>query len=214
MRVVAGIAGGIPLHTPKTDLRPTMDIVKGAIFSSLGEFVIGARVLDLFAGGGGLGIEALSRGAGSVVMVESDRVAVASIRKNLEKTRLTGGVQEMDVFSYLDRLAAPGSFEIIIADPPYAKKPGDRDFTNELLASDSLRAALAPDGIFVLEHRPGAKLPLKDRWVLIRQKRYGATEVAMLRVREPGDLAAEDGGSESTRSPNDDQSEGAAESEP
>ena len=98
-----------------------MDIVKGAIFSSLGEAVVNARLLDLFAGAGGLGIEALSRGAQHVVMVESDRVAVASIRKNLEKTRLTGGVQEMDVFSYLDRLAAPGSFEIIIADPPYAK---------------------------------------------------------------------------------------------
>ncbi|MGV3533340.1 MAG: RsmD family RNA methyltransferase [Chthoniobacteraceae bacterium] len=191
MRVVAGTAGGIPLHTPKTDLRPTMDIVKGAIFASLGEFVVDARLLDLFAGAGGLGIEALSRGARHVVMVESDRVAVASIRKNLEKTRLTGGVQEMDVFSYLDRLAAPGSFEIIIADPPYAKKPGDRDFTNELLASDSLRAALAPGGIFVLEHRPGAKLPLKDRWVLIRQKRYGATEVAMLRASGTGDLDAE-----------------------
>ena len=200
MRVVAGIAGGIPLHTPKTDLRPTMDVVKGAIFSSLGEYVVDARLLDLFAGAGGLGIEALSRGARHVVMVESDRVAVASIRKNLEKTRLTGGVQEMDVFSYLDRLAAPGSFEIIIADPPYAKKPGDRDFTNELLASDSLRAALAPDGIFVLEHRPGAKLPLKDRWVLIRQKRYGATEVAMLRASEPGDVAVDGGTSASGKS--------------
>ena len=134
-------------------------------------------------------------------MGESDRVAVASIRKNLEKTRLTGGVQEMDVFSYLDRLAAPGSFEIIIADPPYAKKAGDRDFTNELLASDSLRAALAPDGIFILEHRPGAKLPLKDRWVLIRQKRYGATEVAMLRVRHPEEDVAEDTASEAQEMP-------------
>ena len=193
MRVIAGIAGGIPLEIPKTDLRPTMDVVKGAIFSSLGEFAIDARVLDLFSGSGGLGIEALSRGARHVVMVESDRRAVASIRKNLEKTRLTGGVHEMDVFSYLDRLAAPGSFEIIIADPPYAKALGDRDFTNELLASDNLRAALSEDGIFVLEHRPGAKLPLKDRWTLIRQKRYGATEVAMLRAAVPG--MSEAGGS-------------------
>ena len=64
MRVIAGTAGGTPLHTPRTDLRPTMDVVKGAIFSSLGDFVTGARVLDLFAGSGGLGIEALSRGAG------------------------------------------------------------------------------------------------------------------------------------------------------
>ncbi len=67
MRVVGGIAGGIPLHVPKTDLRPTMDVVKNAIFSSLGDFIIGARVLDLFGGAGGLGIEALSRGAAACV---------------------------------------------------------------------------------------------------------------------------------------------------
>ncbi len=182
MRVVAGTAGGIPLHIPKTDLRPTMEVVKGAIFSSLADMVVEARVLDLFAGSGALGIEALSRGARHVVMVESERLAVETIRKNLQKTRLTGGVHEMDVFSYLDRLAAPGSFDIIIADPPYAKREGERDFTNELLASENLRAALAPGGIFVLEHRPGAKLPLKDRWTLLRQKRYGATELALLRV--------------------------------
>lgn len=191
MRVVAGTAGGIPLYIPKTDLRPTMDVVKGAIFSSLGEMVIEARVLDLFAGSGGLGIEALSRGARHVVMVEKERLAVQTIKKNLEKTRLTGAVYEMDIFSYLDRLAAPGSFEIILADPPYSKQQGDRDFTNELLASEALRAALAPGGIFVLEHRPGAKLPLKDRWICLRQKRYGATEVALLRAASPEDAVPE-----------------------
>lgn len=191
MRVVAGTAGGIPLFTPKTDVRPTMDVVKGAIFSSLGEFIVGARVLDLFAGAGGLGIEAISRGAREVVMVEKDSRAVATIQRNLVRTRLTGTVHEGDVFSYLDRLAAPGSFDLILADPPYAKQPGDRDFASELLASDNLRRAFTPDGIFVLEHVPGAKLPLKDRWECIRQKRYGATEVALLRARSP-EIAAAD----------------------
>jgi 16S rRNA (guanine966-N2)-methyltransferase len=198
VRVIAGIAGGIPLHTPRSDLRPTMDMVKGAIFSSLGEGIVGARVLDLFAGSGALGIEALSRGAASVTFVESDRRAVAAIEKNLEKTKLAGtavSVQSDDVFRYLDRrggagdqrgladgrAGAPGSFDIILADPPYAKAPGERDFTPELLGSPSLRAALAADGIFVLEHLPGAALPLGAWWECVRDKRYGATAVAFLR---------------------------------
>lgn len=181
MRVIAGSAGGLELHVPKSELRPTMDSVKGAIFSSLGDFVTGARVLDLFAGTGGLGIEALSRGAGSATLVESDRRAVQSIVKNLAYTKLRGNVQDEDVFRYLDRYAAPGSFDLILADPPYAKIPGERDFTPELLGSEPLRQALAPGGIFILEHMPGAKLPLRDRWECFRQKRYGATEVAFLR---------------------------------
>ena len=90
MRVIAGSAGGLALQLPKTDLRPTMDVVKGAIFSSLGDFIVGARVLDLFAGSGALGIEALSRGAASATFVENDRRAVAAIERNLEKTKLTG----------------------------------------------------------------------------------------------------------------------------
>jgi 16S rRNA (guanine966-N2)-methyltransferase len=159
-----------------------MDVVKGAIYSSLGDFIVGARVLDLFAGSGALGIEALSRGAAAVTFVESDRRAVATIEKNLEKTKLTGDVRSLDVFHFLDRVAAPGSFDLILADPPYAKAAGERDFTPELLGSEPLRKALAPQGVFVLEHLPGAKLPLRNTWECFRQKRYGATEVALLRL--------------------------------
>ena len=186
MRVVAGLAGGVPLAAPKgADIRPTMDVVKGAIFSSLADLLPGARVLDLFAGTGALGLEALSRGAGPVTFVEKDRRAAASIEANSTKTGLRGTLQQMDVFSFLDRFAAPGAFDLILADPPYARKLGDRDFTTELLASENLRLALAPGGVFVLEHLPGAKLPLGDRWECFRQKRYGATEVAFLRASSP-----------------------------
>jgi len=181
VRVIAGAARGVPLHTPRSELRPTMDVVKGAIFSSVGEFVIGARVLDLFAGTGALGIEALSRGAASVTFVENDRRAVAAIQRNLEKTRLAGAVQSADVFRFLDRSAAPASFDLILADPPYSKAPGERDFAPELLASEPLRRALAPGGIFILEHLPGAALPLGEHWEIARDKRYGATAVAFLR---------------------------------
>jgi len=181
VRVIAGSAGGLALQLPKSDLRPTMDVVKGAIFSSLGDLIIGARVLDLFAGSGALGIEALSRGAASATFVENERRAVAAIERNLERTKLAGEVQPMDVFRFLDRWAAAGTYDLIFADPPYAKAPGERDFTPELLGSEPLRKALAPHGIFILEHLPGAKLPLRAVWECFRQKRYGATEVAFLR---------------------------------
>src|SRR4051812_80144 len=147
MRVIAGAAGRIPLEIPKgVDLRPTMDVVKGAIFSTLGDFIAGARVLDLFAGTGGLGIEALSRGAASAVFVEKDFRAAEVIRKNLEKTRLSAGeVHQMDFFASLAPLAPHAEFRVIFAAPPYAKQPGERDFTPELLGSESLRRALTPD---------------------------------------------------------------------
>ena len=185
MRVVGGIAGGIPLLVPKGDLRPTMEVVKNAIFNSLMEIVPDARILDLFAGSGSLGIEALSRGAKSCIFVEENRQACAAIRKNLDKTKLSGGeIANADAMKWIAKVALPGTFDMILADPPYAKRPGERDFTPELLGSEPLRAALAPGGIFVLEHLPGATLPLGDRWECFRQKRYGATEVAFLRALE------------------------------
>ena len=191
MRVVGGIAGGIPLHVPKTDLRPTMDVVKNAIFNSLLECVPGARVLDLFAGTGGLGIEALSRGAASCKFIESDRRACEVIRRNLEKTKLGGGeVTSADVMRWLDRSAPAAAFDLVFADPPYSKKDGDRDFASELLAAPALHRALAPGGIFILEHLPDQPLPLGAEWECTRDKRYGATAVAFLRATQTSHPAA------------------------
>lgn len=185
MRVVGGRAGGIPLHVPRQageGLRPTMDMVKNAIFNVLGDSVEGTRVLDLFAGVGGLGIEALSRGAASCVFVESDRRSCETIRRNLEKTKLSGGdVMASDVFRWLDRSAGEATYDLILADPPYAKAPGERDFTPELLACASLHRALKPGGIFVLEHLPNAEPDLRGKWECARRKRYGATEVSFLK---------------------------------
>jgi 16S rRNA (guanine966-N2)-methyltransferase len=140
-------------------------------------------VLDLFAGAGTLGIEALSRGAREAIFVEKETRAADVIRRNLEKTHLTGGVlQVMDVFSYLDRLAPKEAFDFIFADPPYAKRPGERDFTPELMASTALADALVPGGLFILEKIPGQPISLGTRWELLRERRYGATEVALLRI--------------------------------
>lgn len=191
MRVVAGTAGGIPLLAPKTDLRPTMDRVKGAIFSSLGESILGARVLDLFAGCGSLGIEALSRGCATATFVEKDRAAIEAIRRNLEKTGLSGTLHQLDVFSFLDRSAAPGSFDLVLADPPYAKQKGDRQFTAELMHSASLAAALEEGGLFVLEKMPEEKLPDVPLWECVRARRYGATEVVFLRRKTPVGLSTD-----------------------
>ena len=181
MRVISGTARGKPLQSPPTDLRPTMDRVKAAIFSSLFGSITGARVLDLFAGTGSLGIEALSRGSASAVFVEKNAESCKWIEKNLVRTQLQGRIQQADVFSFLDRLNMPGAFDLIFADPPYVKAPGDRDFDSELLASDSLVRALAPKGIFILEKMPGKKLPPHPSWEITRSKKYGATEVVFFR---------------------------------
>ena len=103
MRVIAGSAGGLPLVVPKKGVRPTMDRVKAAIFSSLGDAIVGANILDLFAGSGALGIEALSRGAAAVVFVDEDRQSIAAIEKNLAKTNLKGRVRQEDVVAFLRR---------------------------------------------------------------------------------------------------------------
>ena len=121
MRVIAGSAGGIRLAVPKRGVRPTMDRVKAAIFSSLGDAVAGARVLDLFAGSGALGIEALSRGASSAMFVEEDRQSSEIIERNLAKTKLKGRVRQQDVFDFLRHISGAETFQIIFADPPYEK---------------------------------------------------------------------------------------------
>jgi 16S rRNA (guanine966-N2)-methyltransferase len=181
MRVIAGRAGGVPLVSPKNGTRPTMDRVKAAIFSSLGEIVIGARVLDLFAGTGALGIEALSRGADSALFVDEDRQSIAAIEKNLAKTQLAGRVRQQDVFSFLkNAAAATEKFQIVFADPPYDKMKSGERFTEKLLANETLPRLLEPDGVFVLEKRPSEELPPTKLWQVRRQKRYGATEVLFL----------------------------------
>jgi 16S rRNA (guanine966-N2)-methyltransferase len=180
MRVIAGSAGGIRLHVPKHEVRPTMDRVKAAIFSSLGEAVVGARVLDLFAGTGALGIEALSRGAVSVRFVDHDRQAVAAIERNLAKTKCAGRVVQRGVFDFLRRHSSTEVFDIIFADPPYERTSGGESFTALLLANNDLARMIAPSGTFVLEKSPLEKTPESEFWRVTRAKKYGATEVLFL----------------------------------
>ena len=180
MRVIAGSAGGIRLAAPKRGVRPTMDRVKAAIFSSLGDAVVEARVLDLFAGSGALGIEALSRGASCVVFVEENRQSVEIIESNLARTKLNGRVRQQDVFDFLRYASGAEMFDIIFADPPYEKTKDGKRLTEKLLANEALAQLLEPDGIFVLEKRPGETLSETKLWRVIREKTYGATEVLFL----------------------------------
>ena len=181
MRVIAGRAGGLRLAVPKSGVRPTMDRVKAAIFSSLGGAIIDARVLDLFAGSGALGIEALSRGAASVLFVEEDRQSTEAIEKNLAKTKLGGRVRRQEVFEFLRRSSGLERFQIIFADPPYEKTKSGERFTEKLLTNKELAQLLELDGVFVLEKRPAEQTPATKFWDIVRVRKYGATEVLFLR---------------------------------
>ena len=180
MRIIAGSAGGLRLAAPKRGVRPTMDRVKAAIFSSLGDTVIGARVLDLFAGSGALGIEALSRGAASVLFVEEDRQSIAAIKENLAKVNLTGRIRQENVFDFLRRSAGMENFQIIFADPPYEQTKSGERYTEKLLSNEVLPQLLDSDGVFVLEKRPSELIPATNLWDVVRARKYGATEVLFL----------------------------------
>jgi 16S rRNA (guanine966-N2)-methyltransferase len=180
MRVVAGSAGGIQLAVPKRGVRPTMDRVKAAIFSSLADRIPGARVLDLFAGTGALGIEALSRGAASVLFVDQDRQSILAIEKNLAKTKLDGCVRQQEVFRFLEQAGAREKFDIIFADPPYERTGIGESFTEKLLSNDQLSQLLEAGGVFVLEKRPDEDVPDMKEWKVLRARIYGATKVLFL----------------------------------
>ncbi|MGD9420248.1 MAG: 16S rRNA (guanine(966)-N(2))-methyltransferase RsmD [Verrucomicrobiota bacterium JB025] len=176
MRIIAGKAGRIAIKVPPAVSRPTTDFVRQALYSILGETVADARVLDLFAGSGALGLEALSRGAASCLFVEEHRQACKTIQANLAKSRLDGArVATAEVSSFLKRDTT--TYDIIFADPPYWKHPGDTDHIRDLLAKDLIAPRLAEGALFIAEvssnYRPpeDSTLPLADR------RQYGSSSV-------------------------------------
>jgi 16S rRNA (guanine966-N2)-methyltransferase len=180
MRVIAGSAGGIRLAVPKNGVRPTMDRVKAAIFSSLGDAVAGASVLDLFAGSGALGIEALSRGASSGLFVEEDQQSAEIIERNLAKTKLKGRVRQQNVFDFFRHTSGTETFQLIFADPPYEKTKRGESYAEKLLTNEALSRLLGSGGVFVLEQRPNEILTEMKLWRIVRRKTYGTTEVLFL----------------------------------
>jgi 16S rRNA (guanine966-N2)-methyltransferase len=179
-RVVAGSAGGLFLKVPRHfPSRPTQDRVKQALFSSLGARVIDARVLDLYAGTGALGIEALSRGAAACTFVESDPRAIPVLRANLDHCRLAGTVIKQDAASFLASCTEE-SFDLILLDPPYVKEKLCLD-ESPLLAP--LARATASDGLIVWEHEARNTWQNPPHLEVIKSSRYGETALTFLRRR-------------------------------
>ena len=178
MRVITGTARGVPLKAPKgMDTRPTMDQVKEGIFSAIQFEVEGRRVLDLFAGSGQMGIEALSRGAKSAVFVDMRQDACAVVRSNLEKTRLTPNAQVLrsDYLSYLSHCRE--TFDLIFLDPPYAD-----DLLERAVAHIARFDILAPDGIMIAESPAEKELPkLSAPYRVALEYRYGRIKVTLYR---------------------------------
>jgi 16S rRNA (guanine966-N2)-methyltransferase len=169
MRVVAGEFKGRRLQAPRgTRTRPTADRVREALFSMLGD-VSGARVLDLYAGSGALGIEALSRGAESAVFVERDQQALAALRRNLEAVGVEADVRRQDVARFLGR--TEGTFDLVFCDPPY-------DDASRLagVLSDALPGVSSDKARIVTES--DKRNPLVLTLPLLVEREYGDTRIA------------------------------------
>ena len=170
MRVVAGSYKGRRLTAPRgMRTRPTADRVREALFSMLGD-VGGARVLDLYAGSGALGIEALSRGAESAVFVERDAPAVAAIERNLAAVGVEATVLRQDVLRFL--AAEDGAFELVFCDPPYDSAPR---LAGPL--AERLPAVIAEDARIVTES--DKRNPLELPFPLLVERAYGDTRIAI-----------------------------------
>lgn len=182
MRVITGLARGRRLETlPGEATRPTAEKVKESLFSAIQFDIEGRRVLDLFAGSGQLGIEALSRGASGCVFVDKNTEAVKIIRRNLQNTGLSSAAQVLgtDALSYLTR---PGDrFDLVFLDPPYAAEL--------LLPALNKVAPLVNDGgIIVCETEDGVELPQRvDRFSVARTYKYGRICLWLYRYEDEED---------------------------
>jgi 16S rRNA (guanine966-N2)-methyltransferase len=173
VRIIAGSRKGARIFAPKgKETRPTSDRVREAAFNLIGP-VDGAAVLDLFAGSGAMGLEALSRGAASVVFVESDREACRTIERNVAKLGLTGAtVRCRDAVQTL--AAEVGTFDLVLCDPPYG-------FAGHAGIGPYLTRLLAPSGLLVYE--TGAKEQPELEGLTVRTSRtYGSARLTLFEL--------------------------------
>jgi 16S rRNA (guanine(966)-N(2))-methyltransferase RsmD len=180
MRVIAGSAKGRKLEAPEGNgTRPTTDRFKEMVFDVLQGRVPGARFLDLFSGSGGMGIEALSRGAQRAVMVEADPQAAAYVQKNRDKTGFTAQSRLMIVpaETAILQLAREGErFDLIFMDPPYQK-----DWENR--TADQIRQAglLAPEGLLIIESSSQTVIE-PEGWTIVKEKNHRVTKFTFLQL--------------------------------
>ena len=174
MRVITGTARGRKLSEPVgMDIRPTTDVVKEAVFNIIQFDIEGRRVLDLFAGTGQLGIEALSRGAAGAVFVDQSRAAIKLVKENLEKTGLEGGkVVQGDSLSYL---SGRERFDLVFLDPPY-KTNLLENALKRIVEFDKLNTG----GIIVCECPAEKELPeLEEPYKCLKTYRYGKVKISV-----------------------------------
>ena len=180
MRITGGQAARRILKVPKgLDVRPTPDLVKQAVFNSLGARVAGARVLELFAGSGALSLECLSRGAASALCIEKSHRHAAFIRRNADTAGFGHALETrtQDVFAAMSQLVESGrQFDLILADPPYGEKNVGRrstSFAQQLLDNAHLPRLLAPGGRFVLGHTKRDTLDVVAPWREVKVLKHG-----------------------------------------
>ncbi len=182
MRVIAGEMGGRRIKAPKGHrTRPTADRVREALFSAVAPWLRGAQVLDLYAGSGAVGIEALSRGAAWAVFVESDARAVQVIRENLAALKVADHARliRSDALRAIAGLASAGNrFDLIFLDPPY------RTPLEPVLARLEGAGLLAETGLVVVQHFSKTALPQLKGWTHWKAKRYGETTLTFLKAPE------------------------------
>jgi len=174
VRIIAGERKGHTIFAPRgRETRPTSDRVRENVFNIVAPWVEGARVLDLYAGSGAMGLEALSRGAEAAVFVEADPEAVRAIERNLDRLRLTGAtVVRADATTGLAQETAAGrKYDLVLADPPYAMKDYD-------ILARYLPRVLAEDGLLVLESAARTEPQLEGLAVRTTRK-YGSTRVTV-----------------------------------
>jgi 16S rRNA (guanine966-N2)-methyltransferase len=184
MRVISGIVGGITLANPKdSSIRPTTDRVREALFNILMPLVPESRFLDLFAGTGAVGIEALSRGAGYCEFVDQSPDSIDLVKKNLDKTKLgmQARLHRILMPQHLKRLgSASKPFDLIFADPPY----GFEQYP-ALFSEIHLQQLLNSEGVLIIEHRPKAEvLPESGTFQSYRQETYGDTCLSFFHLAE------------------------------
>jgi len=192
MRIIGGSAAGTLLKVPKGfDVRPTPDLVRQAVFNSLGERVVEARVLELFGGTGALSLECLSRGAAQALCIELSRKHARFIEENLELTQLPQDsfqLRTQDVFTAIAQLVATGAqFDLILADPPFGEKNVGRrsaSASQRLLDDPQLPALLAPAGILILGHARRDVLTIPDAWDEAKVLKHGDSMMRFLVKRE------------------------------
>ncbi len=190
MRIISGSVAGTTVEVPKgLGVRPTPDLVRQAIFNSLGPRVDGARVLELFAGTGALSLECLSRGAGEAICIEKASKHAGVLRKNrrlcgFTETELRLRIQ--DVFHGLIRLYQEGrQFDLILADPPFGEKnigKRSRSMAQQLLDDWYLPTLLDPDGLFVLGHARRDEVTIEGAWEERKRLKHGDSLVRLLRA--------------------------------